>query len=259
MAPDGTNDWQPLTNKITVKKSEFVNGVPIFCGFFNYVCDVDLIPTDDGDGLGPGWYEYIEDLTPPQQRFLVVDLLGRWQTNNSMEGLWKIRITAKNPTTSPATVFPGAQIVWVRVDNTVPTVALAITGATFNGNPVPAIDCGKFPVGTIISGTFSVQDPGTVSPAAAFQHYNNTTFEVLPAGPAAGATPTTNPAVRTYPTIGTTGIAGGSGTWELDTKNMQACGYVLRMVGVDRTNVDSRGVHFKTPISVGFCLEEPEG
>ncbi len=30
------------------------------------------------------------------------------------------------------------------------------------------------------------------------------------------------------------------------------------MVGVDRTNVDSRGNHFRTPISVAFCLEEPE-
>lgn len=253
VAPSGTNDWQPLTNKITVKKSEWINGIPQQCAPGDFVCDLTLTPTDDGDGLGPGWYSYIEDLTPPHQRFLVLDQLARWDTNENMEGLWKIRMTAKDPSTSPPTVFPGIQIVRVRIDNSGPTVSLAITGAVFNGNPLPAVDCGKFPVGTIISGTFSVQDPGHGSSAAAFQHYNNTTFEVLPSGPAAGAAPTTVPAVRTFPAVSTTGIA--AGTWTLKTAGMKACGYVLRMVGSDRTNVNSRGNHFRTPIAVGFCLE----
>jgi|GEM_PF-5889963 len=93
------------------------------------------------------------------------------------------------------------------------------------------------------------------SAATAFQHYNDTTFEVLPAGPAGGAAPSTAPPVLTFPAIGTTGV---SGAWTLDTQDMKPCGYVLRMVGVDRTNVDSRGNHFRTPISVGFCIEEPE-
>ena len=253
VAPDGTNAWQPLGNEITVKKSEFINGVPIQCSPGEFVCDATLTPTDDGDGLGPGWYQYIEDLTPPHQRFLVVDLLGRWETNANMEGLWKIRITAKDPAT--ATVFPGVQIVKVRVDNTRPTVALAITSAEFGGASIPAVDCGKFPVGTIIKGDFSVHDPGTVSAASAFQHYGNTHFEVLPVVPAGGAAPTTNPPVLSFPTQSTTGV---NGFWKLDTNGMKPCGYVIRMVGVDRTNVDSRGNHFRTPISVGFCLEEPE-
>ena len=251
VAPDGTNDWQPLTNKITVKKSEFLNGTPVPCALFEFVCDVTLTPTDDGDGLGPGWYDYIEDLTPPQQRFLVLDLLGRWETNASMEGLWKMRITAKDPNTSPPDVFAGFQSIKIRVDNTAPEVALAITKAEFNGAPIAAVACGKFPVGTIIGGTFAVHDPGTVSAAPDFQHYNNTVFDVLATGPAV----TTVPAVRTFPTIGTTGL---SGDWELDTHGMQACGYVLRMVGIDRTNVNSRGNHFRKPISIGFCLEDPE-
>lgn len=254
VAPDGTSDWQTLVNKITVKKSEFVNGVPVQCAPFDYVCDVSLTPTDDGDGLGPGWYEYIEDLAPPQQRFLIVDLLGRWQTNASMEGLWKIRITAKDPSTSPPSLYPGAQIVKIRVDNTEPTVSLAITGATLNGNPIPAVACGKFPKGAIIEGTFSVHDPGAASSAAAFQHYSNAEFGIQPSGPASGAAAVTVPAVRSFPTVGTTGL---SGTWTIDTQNMSPCGYVLTMTGVDRTNVNSRGVHFRTPISVGFCVEEP--
>jgi hypothetical protein len=163
-----------------------------------------------------------------------------------------MRITAKDPSTSPPTIFNGTQVIKIRVDNTPPEVALTVTGATFNGNPIPAVACGKFPVGAVISGTFSVHDPGTVSPAADFQHYNNTSFEILPAGPAHGAAPTTVPVVVTFPSVGTTGV---NGTWELNTAGMDPCGYVLRMVGSDRTNVDSRGNHFLAVASIGFCLQ----
>jgi len=251
VAPDGTNDWQPLTNKITVKKSEFINGFPVPCAPGDFVCDVVLTPTDDGDGHGPGWYPYIEDLSAPAQRFLVVDVLGRWDTNANMEGLWKIRITAKNPATSPPQIFNGVQVVKVRIDNTAPTASIAITGATLNGQPVPAVDCGKFKVGTVLSGTFSVHDPGATSPAAAFQHYGGSSIVVTPSLPG-NAPVTTIPVSLNFPAIGTTGV---DGTWELNTAGMQPCGYVLRLTGCDRTNVNSSGVSFCTVDDVGFCLE----
>ena len=124
------------------------------------VCQRTLHPTNDSDGLGDGWYPYLEDSTPPLTRHLVVSVLGRWQTTAAMEGTWKMQITAKDPNISPPTVYHGMQEVLVRIDNTYPVPGFNITGATFNGNPIAAVDCGKFPVGTIITGTYSAHDPG---------------------------------------------------------------------------------------------------
>ena len=133
-----------------------------------------LTPTDDGDGFGPGWYTYLEDIQGANQRFLVVDKLASWFTNAAMEGLWQIRIAAKDP--SVPALLPGFQTVRVRIDNTAPSgpagpgatqaqieanPPLTITGATLNGNPLPAVACGKFPVGSIITGTYEVHDPGS--------------------------------------------------------------------------------------------------
>src|SRR5262249_53408199 len=161
------------------------------------------------------------------QRFLVVDKLASWFTNATMEGLWQIRITAKDPSVNPPLVFPGIQIVRVRIDNTPPSgpagpgatqaqieanPPLPITGATFNGKPISAIDWGKFPVRTIITGTYEVHDPGLTSPN---QHFNNLALSVTPAGPANGVTPT--PSSRVYPVVPTTGEAG---TWTLNTGGM---------------------------------------
>lgn len=259
VSPASVDDWHPLTNKVAVKISEMVGGIPQECDPGEFVCDRELLATDDGDGLGDGWYEYMEDLIGPAQRFLVVDKLASWVTDATMEGLWKIRITAKNPVTGD--VFPGFQEVRVRIDNTAPTASLAITGATFNGNPIPAEDCGKFPVGTILTGTYEVHDPGTTSPN---QHFGGWSLDVIPDGPANGAAPV--PSSGSFPVVPTTGEAG---TWTLDTSNpppgpaggepMDACGYVLRLLACDRTIVNSGSVGFCTAADVGFCLEEPEG
>jgi hypothetical protein len=258
--PPPFNAWAPLTNAISVGVSEWFGGIPLMCAPGDFVCDVTLTPTDDGDGFGPGWYTYLEDLQGPNQRFLVLDKLASWHTTQAMEGLWRIRITAKDP--AGPVLLPGVQVVTVRVDNTRPSgpagpgatpaqieadPPLVITGATFNGNPVPAVGCGKFPVGTIISGTYEVHDPGVTS---SNQHFNALSLSVIPAGPANGVTPT--PSSRAYPIVATSGEAG---TWTLDTHGMDPCGYVIRLRATDRTNVDSRGGVFDMGYDVGFCLE----
>jgi hypothetical protein len=247
------NDWKPLTNTIHVKISEFFNGFPQDCapGFgFDLVCDVELTPTDDGDGLGDGWYDYLDDFKGPWTRNLVQDQLASWSTDATMEGLWKIRITAKDTGTNPPTVFAGFQEVRVRIDNTAPTAALAITGATLDGNPIPAVDCGKFPVGTILTGTYEVHDPGTSSPN---QHFGALSLDVIPDGPANGAVVV--PSSRSFPVVPTTGEAGA---WTLDTgaTDMEPCGYVIRLVGCDRTIWNSGSVGLCAAEDVGFCLEE---
>ncbi|HVO42494.1 MAG TPA: hypothetical protein VMT34_07715, partial [Aggregatilineales bacterium] len=154
--------------------------------------------------------------------------------------------------TMPTTLLPGIQEILVRIDNTAPVASLAITGATFNGNPIPAVDCGKFPVGTVISGTYSGHDPGTASSAPDFQHFGGLSFEVLPAGPAHGAN--VNPPSRSFPIVPT---IGEDGTWTLDTAGMDACGYVIHMTVCDRTNVNSTGNAYCATADVGFCLEGP--
>lgn len=249
---DGVDTFHPLTNAISVSVAEWIGGFPLMCAPFQFVCDQTLVATDDGDGLGGGWYTYLESTTPPHTRHLVLDTLGRWETNNAMEGLWTIRISAKNPATG--TVFSGIQDVQVWIDNTAPVAAIDITGATFNGSKIAAVDCGKFPVGTIISGTFSAHDRGSVPHALdpAYQHFGGLSFSVIPAGPAHGAAvvtpnPTAFPAV---PNIGE------DGTWTLDTQHMDPCGYVIRFVVCDRTNYDSRGNALCASDDVGFCLEE---
>ena len=252
----GVDDWKPLTNTIHVKISTFLNGVPQDCdpgGPFDSLCDVELTPTDDGDGLGDGWYDYLDDYKGPWTRNLAQDVLAIWSTDATMEGLWKIRMTAKDMGTSPPTVFPGFQVVRVRIDNTAPTAALAITGATFNGGPIPAVACGKFPVGTVLSGTYEVHDPGTSSPN---QHFGSLTLDVIPDGPANGAAVV--PSGRSFPIVPTTGEAG---SWTLDTgaTAMEPCGYVIRLVGSDRTIWNSGTVGLSAGEDVGFCLEEAKG
>lgn len=259
--PPPFNSWQPLINPITVKISQWIGGIPQQCTPGNFVCDATLTPTDDGDGLGPGWYEYLEDIKGPDQRFLVVDKLASWFTNSAMEGLWQIRITAKD--SSGPFVFAGIQTIRVRIDNTPPSgpagpgatqaqieanPPLRITGATFNGNPVPALGCGKFPVGTIITGTYEVHDPGLTSPN---QHFGSLSLDVIPDGPANGVNPV--PSSRSFPApVPTTGELGN---WTLDTAGMDPCGYVIRLVAGDRTNFNSAGHALSLAYDVGFCLE----
>lgn len=263
---DGIDTYHPLLNDIEVSVAEWISGVPQFCSLFNLVCQRTLHPTNDSDGFGDGWYPYLEDTTAPHTRHLVTSILGRWQTTAAMEGRWKIRVTAKNPNTSPATLLPGVQEVTVWIDNTAPVAGLSITGATFNGTPLTAVDCGKFPVGTIITGTYTAHDPGTASNAADFQHFGGLSFAVLPGAPAHGAS--VDPSARSFPVVPT---IGEDGTWTLNTgaipanpatgepgrPAMDPCGYVIHLTVCDRTNVDSRGNAYCRAADVGFCLELP--
>ncbi len=250
---DGVDTYHPLLNDVDVSYAIWNGGIPQFCDFFfDFVCQANLHPTNDSDGLGDGWYPYLEDTTPPNTRHLVTSKLGTWHTNAGMEGPWRIRIDAKDPNTTPPTFYPGIQDVLVRIDNTPPVPDLHITGATFNGGSIAAVDCGKFPVGTILNGTYSAHDPGAVSLAAEFQHFGSLSFDVEPTGPAHGAT--VNPSGRSYPVVPTTGE---NGTWTLNTAGMDPCGYIIRMVVCDRTNVGSTGNAYCVPAEVGFCLENP--
>ena len=275
---DGEPDWHPLTNTITVKVSSNPPGILPGC-LGEDLCDVTLTAVDDADGLGEGWYEYLEDTTGGLQRFLVLDTLGRWQTTSADEGMWRIRIRAKDPSTSPPTVFPGTKVVRVRIDNTSPSapplplpppievhrVRLTLDEFTFEGVTNPAVPCGEYPVGSILSGTYEAHDPGMTD--LVNQHFGSLSLDVIPDGPANGATPeifeaggvpliAPFPSSRSFPTVPTTGE---SGKWRLDTGMMDPCGYVIRLYTSDRTNVGSgANVGFDEICDIGFCLHAPE-
>jgi hypothetical protein len=51
-----------------------------------------------------------------------------------------------------------------------------------------------------------------------------------------------------------TAVAPGD-SWSLDTTDMQPCGYVIRVVAVDRAIVNSQSVGHHASDSAGFCLE----
>ncbi len=259
---DGIDPGHAITDTVAIKLTKFIAGVPQEESPGDTLFDVNLVSGDDGDGLGAGWYQYLEDPTGPDTRFVVGDVLAKWQTTVAMEGEWLISIDAKDPSVNPPIFYAGTQSVRVRIDNTPPSAMLAITGATFNGNPLVPVDCGKFPVGTIIEGTYESHDPGTSSPN---QHFGSLCLDVIPDGPANGAVAhpdlpyvlSGTSACRSFPVVSTSGEAG---TWTLDTAGMEPCGYVVRLSACDRTNYDSRGNALCTQHDIGFCLEEaPQG
>ena len=54
-----------------------------------------------------------------------------------------------------------------------------------------------------------------------------------------------------------TPAAPGAG-WTLDTVDMKPCGYVIRVVAVDRAIIDSQTVGHHSSASAGFCLDLEE-
>lgn len=221
---DGTT-WQPLGNSFPIWLTTFLNG--------SYSGPILTNQSVDSDG----WYTYKEDLTGGLGnaiRYVSQNVLAFWQTSPGMSGLWKIKIKTKD---SGGTVYPGAQVITIRLDNTNPTANIAITSG--GGG------CGDFVIGDTISGTYSVSD----------EHFGRLVFSVEPG---MGSPVFTSPVLdsgnsRSYPTVPT---LGESGTWSLDTSNMPRCGYVIRLPVRDRTIVNSGHIGWPGGDVVGLCLRE---
>lgn len=274
--PPPFSAWQSLAmGPFDVTVSRQIGGTPVLCPPGYFLCPHTLTPVDYGDGHGAAWYPYVEDLNGNETRQIWGDTLATWNTAGLKEGLWTMRMIVKDPVTLAEYTSPSA-VVRLHVDNTWPTgpagpgaspaaiaamPPLQITGATFNGAPIPALDCGRFPVGTIIKGKFEVHDPagtlvGDPSVTAAElldnQHFHDASLTVYPAILGNVANVVTTPASPSYPIVATDGVAG---TWTLDTSQMAACGYIIRLVAHDRAIVDSWGGFAHELIyDVGFCL-----
>ncbi|MCB2127931.1 MAG: hypothetical protein KDE03_02345 [Rhodobacteraceae bacterium] len=140
------------------------------------------------------------------------------------------------------------------VDNTGPVADIEITSGAGN--------CGKFGIGEVISGTYSMTG----------DHAGSLVIHVTPLPEAAGGTMVITSAVpgaffappfsggNSSVSLSYAGLTlntdGTSGTWELDTTGMEPCGYNLRIHVRDRTIVGSGSNNWTDDDIEGFCLEQ---
>jgi hypothetical protein len=152
-------------------------------------------------------------------------LLAEWDSTG--DALWQVKLS----TYDGAGNFIGQDTQLIQLDNTGPEAKITIT--TGPG------DCGKFPVGTQLSGKFVARDTYLSSYSL-------------------GVAPAVNPPGVGVPSpssgLVNTAVAPGD-TWSLDTTGMRACGYVISVVATDRAIVNSQSVGHAASDSAGFCLD----
>jgi hypothetical protein len=161
----------------------------------------------------------------PYQQYVnnIENLLGNW--SSSGDDLWEVKIEILAD--SLGTPVPGAiaDMHLIQLDNTAPVAQVDIT--TAGG------DCGKFPVGTVLGGTFVARDINFGSFSLGTLPFSG------PISPSSGSVQTP--------------IAGSS--WSLDTSGMKSCGYVVEVDVADRSIVNSVwGAHNRATWTTGYCL-----
>lgn len=177
---------------------------------------------------------FVHTANPATLRFNYVDFtqninsdLAQWASTG--DDLWEVKLSTFDSSGS----FVGQDTHLIQLDNTDPEASIEIT--------IGAGDCGKFTIGTQLSGTFVARDDY-------LSHYS------------LGIEPAVNPPGVGVPNpnsgLVNTAIAPGD-TWTLDTTGMRSCGYVIRVVASDRAIVDSQSVGHHAGDSSGFCLEAP--
>ncbi len=198
--------WSTIDNPFTLHRQQWLNGI------WSSLPSIVQTATN-------GWYNYQEDLTGlfgNAQIHPVGNVLARWNTNG-LDGMYKLRITVRNPVTLSTFISPA---VTVRLDKDGPATFLEITSGSG--------DCSDFSVGNVIRGNYTVAD----------DYLNLLSFRVLPTqigGIPSGGSFTSPasipPSLSTMPIVrrhlGGLGVStfGESGTWSLDTSGMRKCGY----------------------------------
>ncbi len=195
---------KPWTNSFKVNVTTVIGGTVIFSN-----------PTQTASG---DWFEYIPQ-AGPVFKSVAENLLARFSA--SEEGLHTVYLQIREAG-SPFILATSATEAFL-VDNTRPAVDIEITSGAGN--------CGKFNIGDVISGTYSMADlhslsldlSVTPSAEAAGGHLEFTS--VVPAGalPAPIPGPTASNSLR-FASL-TLNTNGAGGTWDLNTAGMDACGY----------------------------------
>jgi hypothetical protein len=158
----------------------------------------------------------------------VNSLLAQWDTTGDAK--WEVKLS----TFDGGGNLVGTDTHLIQLDNTGPVASITITTG--------AGDCGKFSAGTVLAGNFVARDDHLGSYSLGVEGAVNP--------PGVGVPSPSSGLVNTAP-------APGDG-WSLNTTGMRACGYVIRVVAVDRAIVNSQAVGHHASDSKGFCLEEPE-
>ena len=189
----------------------------------------DLVVTDQFGNTS------VRSANPITNRFPYLDfaanvnaLLAEWDTSGN--ALWYVRLSVFDG----GGTFQGADTHLIQLDNTAPDASITITTGTG--------DCGKFPSGTLLSGRFVATDLRLGSYSLGVEPAINAPGVGIPS-PSSGL-------VNTAP------APGGDG-WTLDTTGMEPCGYIIRVVAVDRTIVNSQSVGHYGASSAGFCIDPP--
>jgi hypothetical protein len=155
-------------------------------------------------------------------------VLAQWDSTGDAK--WEVKLS----TFDGGGNLVGTDTHLIQLDNTGPEASITITTGTG--------DCGKFQIGTVLTGSFVARDDYLGSYSLSVEPAVNDPGEGVPS-PNSGL-------FNTAPAPGD--------AWSLDTTGMRSCGYVIRVVAVDRAIVNSQSVGHQTPDSAGFCLEEPE-
>jgi hypothetical protein len=191
-----------------------------------------IVQTPDSSG----WIEYYPDFIIPDLVTVNRNLLGVFRPSEA--GLHELYVEVFDPNTSTSGL---SSVVKFMVDRSSPVVDVEITSGTGN--------CGKFSTGELIKGSFYMSD----------DHCRSLSLSVTPTAETNGEKPeivgfagmsSLSYAAGTLPNMGT------SGTWQLDTTNIDPCGYNIRIYGVDRTIVNSSTLGHRRSDIEGFCLEK---
>ncbi len=155
----------------------------------------------------------------------VNSVLAQWDSFGDEK--WQVKLS----TYDAGGNLVGTDTHLIQLDNTWPTVAMNILTGTGN--------CGKFNEGTLLEGKFVARDANLRSYSLAVEPAINT----APIGVVVPASGLVN-----------TAVAPGD-DWDLDTKDMKPCGYIIRVTAVDLAIVNSQSLGHHASASAGFCLE----
>lgn len=237
LPPDSLGRSCPFGGRVTVQGSPLLG----------YSYKVEVTPVDNtGNPIGApasvvtnlvltrsDGTTHVHTANSVTQRFTYLDftqnvnsVLAQW--NSAEDAKWEVKLS----TFDGGGNLVGFDTHLIQLDNTGPDASIEIT--TGIGN------CGKFTIGTVLSGNFIARD----------DYLGSYSLGVEPAvnPPGVGVPVPSSDIVNTAP-------APGDG-WTLDTAGMQPCGYVIRVVASDRAIVNSQSVGHHASDSAGFCLEE---
>jgi len=236
--------YQPFNKEFDVTVTTVIGG---------FITTGDVTQTPVGD-----WYEYIPQAVPIFKS-VAGNLLAPYTASEN--GLHQVYVQIREAG-SPL-LLATSTIEAFHVDNTNPVGDVEITSGAGN--------CGKFTIGEVIHGTFSMTEIHSgnlslsVTPGPESHGGTLMITTAVPAGPAAifpiteipaGGSASKTSVAMTYAALqlGTNGVV--AGTWELDTTGMDPCGYNIRLHVEDRTIVNSGFIGWTGSDIEGFCVEE---